>query len=389
VNNTLRIVTPRYGAEVIGGTEALVRSMAHALSQRNWRISVWTSNAGDEATWQSAYAPGQSDDDGVLVCRFPVTKARNPRRFALLSRGFFRLPAWARPESTWLRLQGPYVPGLVKSLRNAEPVPTLFTPYLFYPTLAGLPAAPHPRLLMPAAHDERPFGLDAVSRAFDDADGLLFHTQEERELTLRRHPQTANLPAAVGSVGVEMTPPLNPGATEKYRPYIYFGGRSTPGKGIHTLLEGLRLARMSHPSLRLVVSGAAASDPAFAAGEGVERVGTVSDDMRNHLLHGAVGTVVPGVLESLSMLALESWACGRPCILNGESRVLAGQAERSQGALLFNDAAGLAGAIGKFCSEPSLADRLGKSGQQYVAQNYRWDAVAERIEKLIAAARNR
>jgi glycosyltransferase involved in cell wall biosynthesis len=385
MNRSLRIVTPRYGAEVIGGTESLVRAMAHALVKRGWQVSVWTSNAIEESTWKPGYSGLQHDDDGVLVRRFPVQATRNPERFALFSRAFFRTPARARPESTWLRMQGPYVPDLVNALRDSNPVTTLFTPYLFYPTLAGIHMAPHPRILMPAAHDERPFALKLVARAFDAADGLLFHTEEERDLVQRRHPKTLTLPSAVGSVGVEKIECDNLDAVSGYRPYIYFGGRTTPGKGIETLLEGLRLARQAQPDLRLIVSGAAADDPSFAGFENVERVGIVDSPMRNQLLSGAIATAVPGALESLSMLALESWAAGRPCILNGDSAVLAGQAQRSQGAITFNSARTLADAIIKLNADPGLANNLGGAGQRHVLQTYQWDAVAERIEKLVPA----
>jgi len=385
MSGALRIVTPRYGAEVIGGTESLVRAMAHALAERNWQVTVWTSNALDEATWAPVHPGLQHDDDGVQVRRFPVQSTRNPERFARFSRVFFRTPAWGRPESTWLRMQGPYVPDMVNALRDSDPLPTLFTPYLFYPTLAGIQMSPHPRILMPAAHDERPFALQLVAQAFNAADGLLFHTEEEQELVNQRYPQTAALPSAVGTVGVEEIVCENLDAVSGYQPYIYFGGRTTPGKGIETLLEGLRLARRKQAAIRLVVSGAAADDSVFASAENVETVGTVDSATRNQLLSGAVATVVPGALESLSMLALESWAAGRPCILNGDSAVLAGQAQRTQGALTFSNASTLGDAIIRLHADPELANNLGAAGRRHVLQTYRWDAVAERIERLLAA----
>jgi glycosyltransferase involved in cell wall biosynthesis len=359
--------------------------MAQALSKRDWRVTIWTSNAADEATWTPAYSGLEQVDGVVRVRRFPVQETRNPERFALFSRAFFRTPARMRPESRWLRMQGPYVPDMVRALRDSDPVPTIFTPYLFYPTLAGVHASSHPRILMPAAHDERPFALKLVARAFDASDGLLFHTEEEQVLVKRRYPQTAALPSAVGTVGIERIVCDNLDRVSSYQPYIYFGGRTTPGKGIETLLEGLDLARRKQPDIRLVVSGAAAQDPVFAGSENVERVGFVDTTVRNQLLSGAIATVIPGSLESLSMLALESWAAGRPCILNSDSAVLVGQARRSEGAVMFNSAAALAGAITKLCEDPELASNLGASGQRHVLHTYQWDAVAERIERLVAA----
>ena len=48
---------------------------------------------------------------------------------------------------------------------------------------------------------------------------------------------------------------------------------------------------------------------------------------------GAAAVVVPGSLESLSLLALEAWAHGPPCLLNAASPVLAGHAARSGGGI--------------------------------------------------------
>ena len=382
----LRLVVPRYGLGVSGGSELLVRRLAHALHERRWDVEVWTTTAGDEATWAPAFPPGDELDGGVRVRRFTVVRRRPPRLFHQMSRAVFRLPAALRPETAWLVTQGPFAPDLVRALATEADRPTLFTPYLYHPTIRGLPAAPHPRLLIPAAHDEPALRLRAVGRAVAAVDALWYGTDEERLLLEAVHPVAARRPHAVGTVAVDPPPELE---VEEFRRrhglgrYLLYAGRATPGKGLGLLLDGFALLRRRWPELSLVLIG----DPGGPSGapEGVLPLGWVEDGEHWSALAGAEAVVVPSRLESLSVVTLEAWAVGRPCLLCEDSPVLAGQAERSGGALLFRDPGELAERAGGLLADPAEATRLGDAGRRYVALNYRWNGVVRRLESLISA----
>ena len=75
----------------------------------------------------------------------------------------------------------------------------------------------------------------------------------------------------------------------------------------------------------LVLSGEAGD---IEGGPGVRAVGRLDERERWEAIAGATAVVVPGSIESLSLLALEAWALGRPCLLNGTSPVLAGHVAR-------------------------------------------------------------
>src|SRR5487761_1526872 len=195
----IRLVVPRYGPEVSGGSERLARRLAHGLQRRRWEVEVWTTTAGDEATWSAAFPTGDDLDGEVRLRRFPVLGRRSPGLFHQLSRGVFRLPSALRPETAWLLAQGPFAPSLVRALATGDDLPTLFLPYLYHPTLWGLPAAPHPRLLIPAAHDEPALRLRAVGRAVAASDAIWYLTEEERALLETVHPLASQRPHAVGA----------------------------------------------------------------------------------------------------------------------------------------------------------------------------------------------
>jgi len=381
----LRIVVPRFGRDVVGGSESLMRRLANTLAERGWRIEVFTTTAADERTWGGAL-DREDLTAGYLVRRFPVRWRRRPAAFHQATRAFFRLPSRLRPETVWVRAQGPYAPGIVAALARADAAPTLFTPYLFYPTLYGLPAAPHPRLLIAAAHDERPLRLAAVSRLIDATDAMWYGTPEEQELVEHVHPAAGRLPSAIGTVGIDVTS----GDPDRFRarygvagPLLLYGGRSTPGKGIDTMLAGVDALRRTRPDVTLVLAG---RDHVAEPRPGVLVTGNLADDAWHDALAAAAAVIVPSPMESLSLLALEAWAAGTPCLLNASSPVLRGQMQRSGGGLGFSNASELADAVRTLLEDPAGAKRMGKAGRAYVEANHRWDDVVARLESLVAAA---
>jgi glycosyltransferase involved in cell wall biosynthesis len=380
----LRLVVPRYGPGVSGGSEHLIRRLAQTLQSRRWDVEVWTTTAGDEATWSPAFPPGDDLDGAVRVRRFEVVGRRQPRLFHQMSRAVFRLPPVLRPEAAWLVSQGPFAPALIHALATGTDRPTLFMPYLYHPTIWGLPAAPHPRLLIPAAHDEPALRLRAVGRAVAAADALWYLTEEERSLLEAVHPVAAERPHAVGAAAIDPPAALDRNAFRRDHGlgrYLLYAGRTTPGKGVDLLLAGYALLRTQHPEVSLVLIG----DPGGLAArpEGVVSLGWLDEPEHWAALAGAEAVIVPSRLESLSLVALEAWAAGRPCLLNGDAPVLAGQARRGGGAVLFRDPAGLCAGAARLVADPDEAHRVGDAGRHFVALHYRWNAVVGRLEELI------
>ena len=380
----LRIVVPRFGPSIVGGSEGLARRLATALAARGWGVEVWSTNAEDEATW-SGGLPSDEPGDGYGVRRFPVVRPRAPRAFHQASRAFFRLPGRMRPEALWLRAQGPYAPALVAALAAAGGTPTLFTPYLYYPTVYGLPAAPHPRLLIPAAHDERPLRLAAVGRTLAAADALWYGTPEERELVESVHPVARGKPSAVGTVGID----VRAGDAARFRSrfpvpdrFFFYGGRAAAGKGVDLLLDAYRAVRSLRWDVHLVMAG---SDLPRDLPAGVVTTGTLDEQSWRDALAASYAVVIPSSMESLSLLALDAWAAGRPCVVNAISPVLRGQVERSGGGVAFDGCDGLAASIEMLLDRPDEAERLGAAGREYVHANHRWDEVAARLARLIDA----
>jgi glycosyltransferase involved in cell wall biosynthesis len=225
-----------------------------------------------------------------------------------------------------------------------------------------------------------------VRRAVLAADALWFHSPEERELLVSAHPQAEHVPSRCGVVGVDPPPDLDAHAFATRRgltgPYLFYGGRAAGGKGLDTLLAGAAALRQRIPNAGLVLSGEAAGGTHLPW---VHSVGRLDERERWEATAGAAAVVVPGSLESLSLLALEAWAVSRPCLLNEASPVLRGHLLRSGGGFTFTDAEELASRAAQLIEHPGQAAVMGAAGRSYVQATYSWDLAEQRLRGLITA----
>nr|MDQ3641969.1 hypothetical protein [Actinomycetota bacterium] len=68
----LAFVPSRYGADVVGGAETVMREQAHGLAERGWEVEVLTTCARDHYTWANDYPAGVEQVGAVTVRRFPA-----------------------------------------------------------------------------------------------------------------------------------------------------------------------------------------------------------------------------------------------------------------------------------------------------------------------------
>ena len=67
----------------------------------------------------------------------------------------------------------------------------------------------------------------------------------------------------------------------------------------------------------------------------IHHLGFVNDQDKFDALAAAELLIMPSYFESLSMVALEAWALGKPVLANGRCDVLKGQCIRSNGGLYY------------------------------------------------------
>ena len=102
----------------------------------------------------------------------------------------------------WVDLQGPRSPALLEAVAASDADVLAFYPYLYYPTVRGLPLVAERAVLHPAAHEEPALHLPLFDELFAHVAGFAFHSRSERALVDARFGVAAT-PQVLLGLGVE------------------------------------------------------------------------------------------------------------------------------------------------------------------------------------------
>jgi len=389
----LAFVPPRYGSGVVGGSEAVSREAAIGLARRGWDVEVLTTCAVDHYTWENALAEGPTEEDGLVVRRFPTV--RDHAYAAHVANGLIvkdEFPTFDAQVS-WLGAAF-RVPDLFHHLvRHGEEFDAVvFSPYLFWPTLVGIRAVPERAIVMPCLHDEHYARLDVVRHVLADPASVWFLSEPEHELAHSLGPVAAR--HTVTGAGMHIPAGYDPeGFRRRHgitRPFVLYAGRRESGKGWDWLVEAYASAlRHDAVDLDLVTIGVGKVEPPPSIADRVIDLGFVSTAERDDAFAAAAACVQPSVMESFSRSLMESWLAGTPVIARADGEVVAWHCRRSGGGLLFSDVDELAKGLRTIAEAPDEARAMARRGRDYVLAEYAWDVVLDRMEADIAALRER
>ena len=386
--NRIAIVVHRYGPQITGGAEMHARLVALHLADRGHDVTVLTTCADDYVTWANVQPPGEHHDGPVRVLRFPVRAERDLNAWGAAMQPILS-GAWTDDdEQTLLREQGPDSPALLDHLRDHGDSydAVMFYTLLYLPTVAGIPLVWDRSILVPTLHDEVAVRLNAHSRAIRQARRIMWLTPEERDLAARLY-EVSDLGGSVASIGIEPPAELHVEPTRARfgldRPYLFYAGRVDTEKGCGELMDFFAQWAQTDDRADLVLAGRAWME--IPEHPRIRHVGFVDTADLWDLMAGAGATVIPSRYESLSMVALESLACGVPILVTAASPVLQGHARRSAAGLVYSDAAEFAAAAQLLLDRPAEGDALGRNGRRYIAANFTWEHATALYEDAIVA----
>jgi glycosyltransferase involved in cell wall biosynthesis len=380
-------VVPRYGAEVIGGCESAVRELSEWLVKDTAvEVEILTTTAADSNTWREHFPPGTTQEAGVTVHRFPVTRGRAPdcdtRGAPLLARAKHLTVA---EQQQWLELQGPVAPALVDAVAGTDADVLSIHPYLFWPDVAAHGAARVPVVFHPYAHDEAPLRLPLFAPLFEESAGLVFQMGAERRLCERRFAIAARRALTLG-LGVVAAPGEASEASAAVglggRPYLLCIGRVDDGKGTRLLFDWFTAYKKRRPGPLALVFAGQVIHP-LPAHPDVLVTGLITEPVKWGLLRGAVSLVSPSANESFSLVVLEAWVSGVPVVVNGRCAVTREHCERSGGGLWFDGYAQFETVIDRLLADDELRAALAALGAAYVDRSYRWPTIAGRYEAFL------
>ncbi len=384
----LAFVTPRYGDEVVGGSESVLREAAQGLVERGWEVDILTTCAIDHHTWSNAMPPGEFVADGVHIRRFPtVHDGDKTNRDVIEGRIQLGLTVTADEQRLWLN--GTFrVPELFHHLvvHAEEYRAIVMSPYLFWTTVSCSVVAPERTIVMPCLHDEYYAYLDVIRPVLSDPAQVWFLSEPEHHLGHR----LADLaPHHVTGAGLHVPEQGDPAKGRSMagtdRPFLYYAGRREGGKGWDQLLGAFTRAVVEFGSdLDLVTSGVGPVLPAAVVAARVHDLGRLPYDDLSHLFAAAAAYVQPSTNESFSRTIMESWLAGTGVIANGGSAVVAWHCERSGAGITYDDPDELVQAIVLVGERPEALKALGPRGRDYVLREYTWPTVLDRMEAALA-----
>jgi hypothetical protein len=213
----------------------------------------------------------------------------------------------------------------------------------------------------------------------------MYNSFEERAL-IQAVSRNEHVPGVIVGVGSEIPRDVDPARFrqkfdlgERFAIYV---GRIDENKGCRELFAFYRQysAALLDP-LHLVLIG----HPVIPVPDhpGIRHLGFVTDQDKFDAMAAADVLVMPSYFESLSMVALEAWALGRPVLANARCDVLHGQCLRSNGGLFYDGFDEFFETLRSLDANRGLAVSLGQNGQRYFERHYSWPVIEGKYTDML------
>lgn len=387
----IAIIYPLYGAEASGSGAAYTRMIAERLANR-YEVEVLTTKAIDGATWKDWYARNTETIHGVTVRRFPVEQER-AEDFESFANAYMQEMEEGHvstaKERIWFEKQGPCSPSCVRYIRRhrRDYDTFLFVGFDHYLTVYGLPEVGDRGILIPAAQDGPCLHFALCQSLFLKPRAFVFMSDAERKLVRRRFPKTEPIPCEVMGTGIDVPHHVD---TRKFRrqygldtPYLLYVGKVDEKQDCPMLLRYfMEYKRRWDSPLKLVLMGKVQCR--VPDHPDILPIGYVSEEEKYEGMAGAKLLLVPARQARIPISMLESMALSVPILANGSSEVLRNHCLQSNGGLYYQNYFEFEGALHYISDHPEVYMQMCTNAQTYIAENYSWDNILKKFDRLIA-----
>jgi glycosyltransferase involved in cell wall biosynthesis len=416
-------VTARYGADIPSGPDHACRLLAEQISSRH-DVDVLTTCARNPRTWKNEYSEGSDRVRGALVRRFAVSQSRDDQSFDQYSERLLAGPRARADELEWLRRAGPSSAGLIDFIRRQH---KSYDVLVFFSvcsplTVNGAAIAPDRSVVFPYLQLHPALRFDVIAETLSAVRGVGLISGAER-LLLRSYVRTTTQHEELVGIGIDPSPEQSyprhqqdpadtivdeeavgaPGDSEEpesylagrgvpfrrrhrlYGPFALYGGRVEPDNGCEEMLEYFDTFAASGTDSALALMGVKMMK--LPEEPYIRLAGVLPERLRMIAYEAAEVTIAPSPDDLVAQPLLESLAVGTPVLVSARNAAAVEHCRRANAGLYYANREEFVESLKLLMTNGRLRGRLGENGRTYIRQNFRWDAVVGRFDRLLARAR--
>lgn len=122
--------------------------------------------------------------------------------------------------------------------------------------------------------------------------------------------------------------------------YFIYVGRLVGGKNVPQMIELFnKYYEESDKNVKLLIVGKGEEQiiETIKGSPGIIHMGELNDEEKFSAIAGSIALIQPSLMESFSIVIMESWLCGAPVIVHENCAVTKGHCDRSNGGLYYKD----------------------------------------------------
>jgi glycosyltransferase involved in cell wall biosynthesis len=418
-------VTARYGADITTGPDHACRVLAEQVSSRH-DVDVLTTCARNPQSWKNEFSEGTDRVRGTLVRRFSVSQSRDEQAFSQFSARVLAGPRTRADELEWLRRAGPWSAGLIDFIRRQH---KSYDVLVFFSlcspvTVAAATLAPERTIVFPYLQLQPALRFDVGAEILSAVRGVGLVSGTERQL-LRSYMRVTPQHDEVVGIGIDPSPeqsyprhqqdPADVVADDEataaggedggpasylegrgipfrrrhrlYGPFALYGGRVEPDNGCEEMLDYFDTYAASDGDTTLALMGVKMMQ--VPEERYIRLAGVLPERQRMIACEAADVTIAPSADDLVSQPLLESLAVGTPVLASARNSAAVEHCRRANAGLYYSNRGEFVEALRLMMTNSRLRSRLGENGRNYIRQNFRWDAVLGRFDRLVSKARAR
>ena len=418
-------VTARYGADITTGPDHACRVLAEQVSSRH-DVDVLTTCARNPQSWKNEFSEGTDRVRGALVRRFAVSQSRDEQAFTQFSARVLAGPRTRADELEWLRRAGPWSAGLIDFIRRQH---KSYDVLVFFSlcspvTVAAATLAPERTIVFPYLQLQPALRFDVGAEILSAVRGVGLISGTERQL-LRSYMRVTPQHDEVVGIGIDPSPEqsyprhqqdpadvvVDDEATAAggeddgpasylegrgipfrrrhrlYGPFALYGGRVEPDNGCEEMLDYFDTYAASDGDTALALMGVKMMQ--VPEEPYIRLAGVLPERQRMIACEAADVTIAPSADDLVSQPLLESLAVGTPVLASARNSAAVEHCRRANAGLYYSNRGEFVEALRLMMTNSRLRGRLGENGRIYIRQNFRWDAVLGRFDRLVSKARAR